>query len=198
MIHINEDITSSDSEDDYSDDDSMASMPSLVHRDDFDSDSDSEDEYSSDDDSMASMPYLILREDTNSSSDEDEEINKITPSKSIKKKTKGAEILITIPAIGRRPKKTLLALVDIGTSASLIDHDQTSKHVTNKDKKRTAWSTQGGDFKTFAKGNLEKLQLPQFATRRIFHINFTSSRKKLIGTTPSLAASFNKPSVWTS
>ena len=60
MIHINKDITSSDSEDYYSDDDSMASMPILVHIDDFDSDLDSEDEYSSDDDSMASMPDLVL------------------------------------------------------------------------------------------------------------------------------------------
>ena len=50
----------------------------------------------------------------------------------------------------------------------MIDHDQASKHVTNKDKKITTWSTQGGDFKIFTKSSLDELQLPQLNTIRDF------------------------------
>lgn len=50
--------------------------------------------------------------------------------------------------------------------------------LQKKDKKKTLWSTQCGDFKIFAKGNLEKLQLPQFTTRRDFEYKFHLFEKK--------------------
>ena len=196
MIHVTKEITYLDSEDGYLSGDSTASMPGLMlcgHS--FDSYSES------DEDSCDGMPGLVLREDTDSESDEDscasmpslirreekpslirrkekQEINKITPIKSVEKTTEGAEMLLAIPAVGKRPKRTLLALVNTGTSAFLIDHDQVYKQVTDKERNKTTWSTQGGDFKTFAKGKLEKLQLPQFTTRCDFSHKFHLFEKK--------------------
>lgn len=110
----------SPAEDTDSGEDSLESMPGLTP---YNYDTDS----SSDDDSCTSMSGLILR------TKETPEYNKITPTK-IKgaNNTKGAELLITIPAIVRTSNSTLLALVDTCTSAFLIDHDHTTRHVTKK------------------------------------------------------------------
>ena len=57
--------------------------------------------------------------------------------------TRGANILITLPATKTAPKWTLLALFDSGTSSSLINYDKANKHKTNKVKIKTSWTTQG-------------------------------------------------------
>ena len=52
----------------------------------------------------------------------------LTPSINIK----GAEMTLTIPATENEPKRTLLALIDSGTSVSLISHDAVNTHNKTK------------------------------------------------------------------
>jgi len=100
--------------------------------------------------------------------------------------TKGAKMLLTIPATKSKLNQTLLALINSGTSASLIFHYAVYKHVKQKTRKKTTCSTQGGSFKIFRKTHLTKLQLPQFTTRRdieeIYHmfVNKQSERHSFI------------------
>ena len=97
-----------------------------------------------------------------------------------KKKTEidGAEILLTIPATDKRKKKTLLCLVDTGTSSSLIDSEAVDDVITDRQKKRVEWATQAGEFATHAEGKIEKLQLPEFRTRRDFQHTFQLFKKR--------------------
>ena len=60
---------------------------------------------------------------------------------------KGAEMLLIIPATKSKPKQTLLALIDSGTSACLISHNTLYKHITQKTREKTTWLTQGGRSK---------------------------------------------------
>ena len=87
-------------------------------------------------------------------------------------------MLISLPATKTRPKRTLLGLVDSGTSSSLIDYDQASKNIAEKKREKTTWSTQTGTFNTFAKATIQQLQLPQFTTRRNFNHTFHLFEKK--------------------
>ena len=100
--------------------------------------------------------------------------------------TKGAEMLLTTSETKSKPKQTLLALIDSGTSASLIFRSAVYKHAKEQTRENTTWSTQGGSLKTFAKTHLTRLQFPQFTTRRGVEGIFPySKRANPAGTTSS-------------
>jgi hypothetical protein len=79
-----------------------------------------------------------------------------------------AEMLVAIPVMsGSKKYKTYLALVDTGTSSSLID----AKIIKDAGyevapETESEWKTQGGVFKTHGKVKVEKFCLPQFSTKR--------------------------------
>ena len=77
--------------------------------------------------------------------------------KSTKTTTKEAEMRLTIPATSTKPKQTLLALVDSGTSSSLCNYDRVHKRIQNKERRRTKWSTQGGELSIFFKATIDNL-----------------------------------------
>ena len=55
------------------------------------------------------------------------------------RKTRGAEMLNAVPATDKHTKRTLLALVDTGTSASLIDSESVEDALVKKERKITTW-----------------------------------------------------------
>ena len=106
--------------------------------------------------------------------DEDEETPKrkesykISESKESNKEINGGEILLTIPAVQDYPKRTIICLLDSGSSSSLLNYDVANRNVKNKTRHKEVWDTKGGTFTTFAKTTILDLQLPQFTTRRNF------------------------------
>ena len=56
----------------------------------------------------------------------------LAPTTSQPKTTKGAEMLLAIPATRNKPKQTLLALINSGTSASLNYHHAVYKYANQK------------------------------------------------------------------
>ena len=76
---------------------------------------------------------------------------------------------------GSKKHKTYLALVDTGTSASLINEEivKDAGYVMALDTK-SEWKTQAGVFKTHRKVKVERFCLPQFSTKRrikgVFHL----------------------------
>ena len=81
----------------------------------------------------------------------------------------GAEILLTIPAVQDHPKRTIICLLDSGSSSSLLNYDVANRNVKSKTRHKEVLDTQGGTLTTFAKTTISNLQLPQFTTRRNFH-----------------------------
>jgi len=124
--------------------------------------------------------FRIERLDT--SDDEDspkrKESFKIDDSNQDNEETNGAEILLTIPAVNDHPKRTILCLLDSGSSSSLLNYDVANRNVNEKKRHKEVWDTQGGSFTTFAKTTLSNLQFPQFTTRRNFEAELHLFEKK--------------------
>ena len=101
-----------------------------------------------------------------------------------KQEVLSAEMLIAIPVTSNSKKyKTYLALIDTGTSASLID-EKIVKDAGYELAPTTEseWKTQGGNFKTRGKVNFTKFVLPQFSNKRKVNAGFHLFSKKTIDT----------------
>jgi hypothetical protein len=68
-------------------------------------------------------------------------------------------------------RKTLLALVNSGTSASIVRSHALPPHVTRIHKERTVFNTQGRSFATHSLANLPFI-LPNFAKHRKINLDF--------------------------
>ena len=89
-----------------------------------------------------------------------------------KEEIKGAEILLVLPEKEGHKEVVLRGLLDNGTSESIIDQNKVKNRVKTEEKTKVNWNTKGGNFDTFAKGEIQGLQLPQFTTRRSFNAKF--------------------------
>ena len=174
MVTVNE-----NSDDEYMSNDE--SLPDLVPRDDSDSESESEEEPFL----PWTTPQILTPIDSDSESEEEEEEEphdqesyKIDEQDEDSKEINGAEILLTIPAVEDNLKKTILYLLDSGSSSSLLNDDVTIRNVTSKERCKEVWDIQKGTFTTSAKTILSNLQLSQFTTRRNFNTEMHLLEKK--------------------
>ena len=71
----------------------------------------------------------------------------------------GAEILLTIPAVEGNLNKTILYLLNSGSSSSLLNDDVTNRNVTSKERYKEVWDIQKSTFTTSAKTTLSNLKL---------------------------------------
>ena len=82
----------------------------------------------------------------------------------VKEETVSAEILVTLPREGKN--KIFIALLDSGTSASLVSDKVAKLGTYIRKTKSTKWTTQAGNFVTGSRSKLTRLKLPQFTIRR--------------------------------
>ena len=154
-------------------------MPYLIHRDDSDSEADTN----------TSMPDLINRSHSDSKSDTEsdswedsdlkadmelEEECKLAEKTDIKLETMSSEILIFIPLKKEDHKyKTYLGLLDIGASTSLADENLfDSSLVTKREGRGSTWKTQIEKFSTSKEIEVTTLRLPQFTKSRKITASF--------------------------
>ena len=84
--------------------------------------------------------------------------------------------------------RNIVALLDSGTSQSLLNTNLADKHATIKSKKSVKWETKAGEFSTARQVVLNGYKLPQF-THRIANLMVRSiclENKTRIGTIQSL------------
>ena len=116
-------------------------------------------ESDSESDSDTNLPDLTERdyfifEDSDSEEDgeiPDQESYTISESRQDSTEINGTVILLTIPEVQSHPKKTILCLLNSGSSLSLLNYDVLNQNVKSKERYKEVWDNQGGTFAPFPK-----------------------------------------------